>query len=117
LTLTLLLRLKDIIITETGAEPTFMSIVTIEIDSKLAKIVRSPAFSIVAALQGISVSFAPFFLYWSGQSKFLHGFEWFVVPTCFAIICLVPLAYFRIGNAVIKELRKNETHSLGRSSA
>ena len=85
---------------------------TVEIDSKLAKIVRSPAFSIVAALQGICVSFAPAFLYWSGQGKFFHGFEWFVVPMCFGVICLVPLVYFRLGNAVVKELRKNETHDL-----
>jgi hypothetical protein len=83
-----------------------MSTVTIEIDAKWAKFVRSPAFSIVAALQGVAISFAPLFLYWSGQGKFYHGYERFIVPFCFAVIYLVPLVYFRLGGAVIKELRK-----------
>jgi hypothetical protein len=83
-----------------------MSTVTVEIDAKWAKIVRSPAFSIVAALQGVAISFAPLFLYWSGQGKFYHGYERFIVPLCFAVIYLVPLVYFRLGGAVINGLRK-----------
>jgi hypothetical protein len=83
-----------------------MSIVTVEVDPKWVKFVRSPIFSIVAALQGVAVSFAPLFLYWSGKGEFYHGYEWFIVPLCFAVICLVPLVYFRLGGAVIKELRK-----------
>jgi hypothetical protein len=82
-----------------------MTTVTIGIGSRLLKIVRSPAFSIVAGLRGVSVSFAPLFLYWSGQGKFYHGYERFIVPACFAVICLVPLAYFRLGDVVIKELK------------
>ena len=85
-----------------------MSTVTVEIDSTLVKIVRSPAFSIVASLQGVCVSFAPLFLYWSGQGKFYHGYERLIVPLCFAIVCLVPLVYFRLGNIVIKELKKKQ---------
>lgn len=92
-----------------------MSTVTVEIDPKLVKFVRSPAFSIVAALQGVTVSFAPLFLYWSGQGKFYHGYESFIVPLCFAVICLVPLVYFRLGGAVIKELRKQQHPVLWRS--
>lgn len=83
-----------------------MSTVTVEIDSRVVRFVRSPAFPVVAGLQGVSISFAPLFLYWSGQGKFYHGFEWFVVPLCFAVICLVPLVYFRLGGAIAKELRK-----------
>jgi len=83
-----------------------MSTVTIEIDPKWVKFVRSPVFSIVAGLQGVAVSFAPLFLYWSGQGKFYHGHEWLIVPLCFAVICLVPPVYFRLGGAVVKELRK-----------
>jgi len=40
-----------------------MDKVTIEINSKWVRIVRSPLYWIVAALQGLSVSFAPLFLY------------------------------------------------------
>jgi hypothetical protein len=50
------------------------------------KFVRSPAFSVVSALSGVSVSFAPYFLYLSGQGRFYHGSEWLVVPLCFAVI-------------------------------
>jgi hypothetical protein len=59
-----------------------MNTVTIDVDSSLVRIVRSPAFSVVASLQGVCVTFAPAFLYWSGQGKFFHGYERFVVPVC-----------------------------------
>ena len=39
-----------------------MQRVSIEIDAKWVKIVRSPLFWIVVALQGVSLSFAPLFL-------------------------------------------------------
>jgi hypothetical protein len=83
-----------------------MNTVTVEIDPKWTKFVRSPAFSIVAALRGVAISFTPLFLYWSGQGKFYRGYEWFIVPLCFAVIILVPLVYFQLGGAVAKELRK-----------
>ena len=89
-----------------------MDKVTVEVDSLLVRIVRSPAFYIVTTLQGVSVSFAPLFLYWSGQGKFFHGYERFIVPSCFAVICLVPLVYFRLGGAVINELRKEQRPDL-----
>jgi hypothetical protein len=84
-----------------------MNTVTIEVDSRAVRIVRSPGFNVVASLQGVCVTFAPAFLYWSGQGKFFHGYERFIVPACFAVILLVPLIYFRLGNAVIKELNKS----------
>jgi hypothetical protein len=83
-----------------------MDKVTIEIDSRWAKIVRCPLYWIVAALQGVSVSFAPLFLYWSGKGMFPHGSEWLVVPSCFAVILLVGFFYMLLGAAVIGELRK-----------
>jgi len=82
--------------------------VTVEIDSSWVKFVRSPAFTVVSALSGVSISFAPYFLYLSGQGRFYPGSEWLIVPFCFAVIYLVPLVYIRIGSAVIKELRKRE---------
>jgi hypothetical protein len=83
-----------------------MSSVTVEIDPKWVKIVRSPAYFVIAALQGGSVTFAPLFLYWCGQGKFFPGSERIVVPLCFAVIFLVPSFYFLLGGAVVKELRQ-----------
>lgn len=56
-----------------------MSTVTVNVDDRLVRLVRSRLFGVVAALQGVSITFAPAFLYWSGQRKFL-GSEWLVVP-------------------------------------
>jgi len=47
-----------------------MEKVTIEIDSTWAKIARSPLYFVIVALQGVSVSFAPLFLYWSGKGGY-----------------------------------------------
>ena len=84
-----------------------MDKVSIEIDSRWAKVVRSPLYWIVAALQGVSVTFAPLFLYWSGKGMF-RGSESLVVPSCFAVILLVGFFYMLLGGAVIGELRKKK---------
>jgi hypothetical protein len=84
-----------------------MSTVTVQLDSKWIKIVRSPLYWIVATLQGVSVSFAPLFLYWSGKRDFFRGSEWIIVPVCFSVILLVGLFYMRLGAEVIRELRKS----------
>jgi hypothetical protein len=85
-----------------------MDKVTIEINSRWVKIVHSPLYWIVAALQGVSITFAPLFLYWSGKGWFYHDLEWIVVPSCFAVIVLVGLFYFWLGGVVIGELRKKK---------
>ena len=81
-----------------------MNKVTIELDSKWVRVVRSPKFKVVASLQGVSVTFAPLFLYWSGKDRFLDGFGWSVGLLCFVIIYFVGSFYIRLGGAVIKEL-------------
>ncbi len=83
-----------------------MTTVTVELNSTWVRIVRSPLYWIVAALQGASMTFAPWFLYWSGKGQFFHGSERIVVPACFGVILLVGLFYLRLGNEVICELRK-----------
>jgi hypothetical protein len=80
--------------------------VTIEIDARWQKIVRSPLYWIVAALQGVAITFAPLFLYWSGKGMFPHGYEWIVVPSCFGVIFVVGFFYMGLGGAVIAQLRK-----------
>jgi len=83
-----------------------MTTVTVELNSMWVKIVRSPLYWMVAALQGVSVTFAPLFLYWSGKGQFFHGSERIVVPLCFSVILLVGFFYMCLGSAVIRELRK-----------
>jgi hypothetical protein len=85
--------------------------VIVEIDSKWVKIVHSPLYWIVATLQGVAVSFAPLFLYWSGKGTFHKQYEWIIVPLCFATIYVVGFFYMTLGGAVIGELRKK--HSSG----
>jgi hypothetical protein len=80
--------------------------VSVEVSSKWVAIARSPLYVIVSALTGVSVTFAPLFLYWSGKGKFFPAYEWIVVPLCFAVIYSVPLFYFAVGNAVAKDLRQ-----------
>ncbi len=81
--------------------------VTVEIDQKWVRIVRSPIYFLVTALTGVSVTFAPLFLYWSGKGKFYPDHEGIVVPLCFVVIFCIPCFYFPLGNAVAKEIRQN----------
>jgi hypothetical protein len=60
----------------------------------------------VASLQGVAVTFAPLFLYWSGKGFFSPEENRFVVPLCFATIFLVGMFYMLLGSGVIRELRK-----------
>lgn len=83
---------------------------TVEIDSRWVKMTRSPVYFVISGLTGVSVTFAPLFLYWSGKGTFYHGYEWLIVPVCFAVIYIVPGFYFLLGNAVAKELRQTARH-------
>jgi hypothetical protein len=85
-----------------------METVTVEVNAKWVRIVNSPLYWIVAALQGVAITFAPLFLYWSGSGKYFPGWEWLVVPSCFATIYLVGMFYVLLGNAVVRELRKKK---------
>jgi hypothetical protein len=83
-----------------------MSKVTVEVDSRWAKIVRSPLYWIVTALQGVSITIAPLFLYWSGKGFFSPGENRYMVPLCFGTIFFVGMFYMLLGSGVIRELRK-----------
>jgi len=85
--------------------------VTIEINPKLVKIVRSPIYFLATGLMGVSVTFAPLFLYWSGQGKFLPDFEWIIVPLCFAVIFFVSVFFSALGQIVAEALRRRPTET------
>jgi hypothetical protein len=83
-----------------------MNKITIEIDPRWQKFVRSPFFYLVGAFQGVSISFAPLILYECGKGRMFAGYEGVLVPACFALIYLIPLFYFFLGGQVIKQLFK-----------
>jgi ABC-type transport system involved in multi-copper enzyme maturation permease subunit len=84
-----------------------MDKVTIELNSKWLRIVRSPLIWVIWTFQGVSITMAPLFLYWSGSGKLFPSLNWLVVPLCFALIFLIPAFYIWLGAEVIKELRKH----------
>jgi hypothetical protein len=83
-----------------------MDKVTIEVDSKWVGRINSPLFAIVQALSGVSISFAPLFLYWAGSWGLTGSTKWIVIIVCFALIVLVPGYYMWVASPIIGQLRK-----------
>ena len=83
----------------TGTNP-MNETIAVEINVKWVRRVKSPLFWIVSALTGVSLTFASLWLYWCGQGKFPEA-SWWLVPSCFAVIYLVPLFYIKLAGEVI----------------
>jgi hypothetical protein len=83
-----------------------MSTVIIEVDSKWVARINSPLFSIVQALSGVSISFAPLFLYWAGSWGLTGPVKWITIIVCFALIVIVPGYYMWVASPIISKLRK-----------
>ena len=83
-----------------------MSTVTIEVDSKWVNRINSPLFAIVQALSGVSITFAPLFLYWAGSWGLTGPVKWIVIVVCFALIVIVPGYYMWIASPIISKIRK-----------
>jgi len=81
-----------------------MDKITIQIDSKWVKVIHSKRYFVVGSLTGVSVTFAPIFLFVSGMHGFLHGFGWVLGLFCFAIIHYVGSFYIKLGGEVVREL-------------
>jgi hypothetical protein len=81
--------------------------VTVKVDAKWLRRVKSPFILLpIAALGGVSQTFAPLYLFWCGQIQGFGIFEWIVVTLCFLIIYLVPGFYMSLASEVIAELLK-----------
>lgn len=79
--------------------------IPVRIDPKWLSRVRSPWFTLVAAFTGVSLSFAPFYLFWCGSSYQEHGpLEWVLVPSCFLLIYFVPDFYMSLAGEVLHQL-------------
>ena len=85
-----------------------MSTVTVEVDEKWVRIVNSPLYLIVASLTGVSITFAPLFLYWLAADTLaiLAPVKWILISICFAVIYLVPLFYIYFSGPVMKQIYK-----------
>ena len=81
-----------------------MERVTVEVSDRWIRLVRSPWYWIIAALTGVSITFAPLFLFWAGQAG--HNFLSPHVLALFAVIYLIPLIYVKLGSLIMVELRR-----------
>ena len=83
-----------------------MDNVNVVINSKWVKRINSPLYTIVQALTGISVSFAPLFLYFAGEWGLIGLSKWLIFIVCYGIIFLVSAFYMGLAFSVIKPIRK-----------
>jgi hypothetical protein len=83
--------------------------VTVKVDAKWLHRVQSPfVMGPIAALTGVSITFAPLGLLWCGQVEQFGLVEWIFAPICFLTIYLVPGFYMRLATEVMAELLKAE---------
>jgi hypothetical protein len=89
-------------------------LVTVSIDAKWKRRVKSPyIMGPVAALTGVSVSFAPAYLFWCGPAEELGPWEWLGVAASFLMIYLVPGFYMRLASEVMAELMRRDDDAAG----
>jgi hypothetical protein len=82
--------------------------VNVKLDARWVRRVKSPiVMGPIAALTGVSLTFAPLTLLWCGQVEQYGLVEWIVVPLCLLTIYLVPGFYMRLASEVIAELLKS----------
>ena len=82
-----------------------MARVNVEISETWMRFARSPLGLAAIALSGVSVSFAPLFLFWAGQRG--ASLTSPTVLALFAVIFLVPLVFIRLGSRVLLAIRSN----------
>lgn len=80
--------------------------VVVEISPKWVSLIKSPLMWLVWALQGVAITFAPLFLYWSGRELFVPAERRIVVPACFLMIFLEGLFFCSLANHVIGQVRR-----------
>ena len=84
-------------------------LVTVSIDAKWKRRVKSPyIMGPVAALTGVSVSFAPLYLFTRGPIGELEAWEWAGVAASFLMIYLVPGFYMRLASEVMAALLRDD---------
>ena len=84
-----------------------MSTVTIEVDSRLLRFVRSQFFVLIPCVTGVCLTFTTLFAYWTGQGKYRFP-EWFILLVCVGVNFGASLPYYRLAGAVIRKLNDRE---------
>ncbi len=86
--------------------------VMVKVDAKWKRRVKSPLIiGPIAALTGVSLSFAPLMLVWLGQAQTWGVVEWIVASLSFLVIYFVPGFYMKLASEVIAELIKSDMRS------
>jgi hypothetical protein len=82
--------------------------VAVTISPIWVSLINSPLMWVVWSLQGVAISFAPLFLYWSGRGEglFFSVPNWVVVLLCFAVIVGEGFFYLSLGNHVVGQVRR-----------
>jgi hypothetical protein len=88
-----------------------MSNIQVDIDEKWIKLARSPLAFIATSLSGVSVSFAPLFLYQYGAGKEPLGPPEFGVPICWAVILISGFFHIKLSQHVLARIRQSVTSS------
>jgi hypothetical protein len=83
-----------------------MNEVMIPIGSRWAKVARSRWAIVPTALSGVSVSFAPLFLYFYGQGSEPLGPPWLGMTVCWTVILLSGFFHINLSQHVLSQLRK-----------
>ena len=79
--------------------------VAVKISPMWVSVINSPLMPMVWAFQGVAISFAPLFLYWSGRGNFFSVPGWIVALLCFAVIFGEGLFYMSLASHVVAQVR------------
>lgn len=85
--------------------------VTVQISEAWVRRLNSPMYVVVAALTGVSISFAPLGLLWLGIYNQWNVLTVTGAAACFLMIYFVPLFYIRLAGQVIGQLVSNKRMS------
>jgi hypothetical protein len=86
-----------------------METVSVQVDSKWARIIRSPIYWVVTALTGVSVTFFPAYLLELGRNGHTF-FDWQVLLLWITTVA-VTVVHFRLSTPVIRALRTGPSSS------
>ena len=91
-----------------------MERVNIEVDERWVKLAQPSVRVVIAALTGLSLTFAPLFLFIFAQEG--AGYKDPRVVACFAAIFLVPLVYLRAATIFLAQLHTCKYGDLNRAA-
>jgi len=82
--------------------------VWVEVDRKWIGRVQSPLFMVVAALTGVSITFAPLALLFLDYIPLPSVYRWIVAGICLTVIFVIPSWYMRLAGEVLKQLHAHQ---------